>query len=101
MVRVVAYVRRFIDACRKKRAASSHLSVQELKEAEVAIIKDVQKRHFASEVAAIRERGVEVAQRSFNCSGSSPVKYLNPMVDGSGLLRVGGLVVVFFFFCLT
>jgi hypothetical protein len=66
------------------------LSVQELKEAEVAIVKDVQKRHFASEVAAIQEKGAEVAQRSFNRSGSSPVKYLNPMVDGSGLLRVGG-----------
>merc|ERR1711872_416007 len=48
MVRVVAYVKRFVDACRKKRAASSHSSVQELKEAEVTIVKDVQKRHFAS-----------------------------------------------------
>merc|ERR1712198_549531 len=56
MVRVVAYVKRFVDACRKKRAASSYLSVQELKEAEVTIVKDVQKRHFASEVAAIQER---------------------------------------------
>merc|ERR1712198_556269 len=90
IVRVVAYVKRFVDACRKKRAASSHLSVQELKEAEVTIIKDVQKRHFASEVAAIQEKGVEVAHRGFNRSSSSPVKYLNPMVDGSGLLRVGG-----------
>merc|ERR1712198_102188 len=90
MVRVVADVRRFVDACRKKCAASSHLSVQELKEAEVTIIKDVQRRHFASEVAAIQEKGVEVAQRGFNRSSSSPVKYLNPMVDGSGLLRVGG-----------
>merc|ERR1711872_189261 len=90
MIRVVAYVKRFIDAGRKKRAASSYLSVQELKEAEVTIVKDVQKRHFASEIAAIQEKGTEVAQRSFNRSGSSPVKYLNPMVDGNGILRVGG-----------
>ena len=55
IVQVVAHVKRFVDACRKKRAVSSHLSVQELKEAEVAIVKDMQKRHFAAEVAAIQE----------------------------------------------
>ena len=66
IVRVVAYVKRFVDACRKKRAASNHLSVQELKEAEVTIVKDVQKCHFASEVAAIQENGVEIAHRKFN-----------------------------------
>ena len=90
IVRVVAYVNRFVNACRKKRAVSSHLSVQELKEVEVAIVKDVQKRHFAVEIEAIKEPGVDAAHRKFNRSSTSQVKYLNPVVDGNGLLRIGG-----------
>ena len=49
----------------------------------MAIVKDVQRRHFAAEVAAIQKHGIEVAHRKFNRSSDA-------MVDGSGLLRVGG-----------
>ena len=56
----------------------------------MTIVKDVQKRHFAAEVAAIQEHGKEAAHRKFNRSGASLVKYLNLVVDGSGILRVGG-----------
>ena len=86
----MAYVKRFVNACRKKRAISSHLSVQELKDAEVTIVKDVQKRHFAVEIEAIKEHGIDAAHRKFNRLSVLQVKYLNPVVDGSGLLRVGG-----------
>ena len=68
----------------------SHLSVQELKEAEVAVIKDVQKRHFVVEIKAIKKHGIHVAHRKFNRSSASQVKYLNPVVHGDSLLRVVG-----------
>ena len=56
---------------------------------EVAVIKDVQKRHFAVEVEAIKKHGTHVAHKKFNRSHASQVKYLNPVVDGDGLLQVG------------
>ena len=47
---VVAYVKHFIDVCRKVKVSSDHLSVQELDNAERMIVKDVQKRHFGVEM---------------------------------------------------
>ena len=49
--RVVAYVRQFVNTCRKVKALRDHLSVQELNDAERMIVKDFQKRHFDAENA--------------------------------------------------
>ena len=66
--------------------------VQELNDAEQTIVKDVQERHFGQEVRKIKECGTVQAPKLFNQSSWSHVKYLNPVVDGYGILHVGGRI---------
>merc|ERR1712240_882644 len=90
--RVVSYVMRFVNVCRKIKVMNAHLSVKELDDAEKVIIKDVQKRHFEAEMQEIMKHGTVQAHKSFNRSSRSQVKYLNPVVDDDGVLRVGGRI---------
>ena len=90
--RAVAYVTRFIDACRKVKVSNDHLSVRELNDAEKTIVKDIQRHHFGSEMQKIMEHDTIQAHKSFNRSSRSQVKYLNPAVDADGVLRIGGRI---------
>lgn len=80
---VVAYCLRFTYNC-KERASSivGCLSVGELEKSMYLMLRNHQRRHFAQEIATL-EASQDVSQRS-------RLLCLNPFLDRSGLLRVGG-----------
>ena len=83
-MRVVAYVRRFVNNMRKSRSERQidDLTFQELQDAKHALIKEVQKHAFANELSALnQERPI---------AKNSSLAKLSPFVDDSGLLRVQG-----------
>lgn len=84
LLRVTAYCLRFLNNTRvnlkQKRIGS--LSVEELNEALLALVKIVQNIYFASEINAL-ERGGAV-------STNSKIAALNPFLDEYRILRVGG-----------
>ncbi len=72
---------------RKKRqmkgsVESEHLRVADIQEAEKAIIKMVQAKHFPKEVSRLNTEGKLLK--------SSSIARLDPVLDRAGLLRVGG-----------
>ncbi|XP_048489043.1 uncharacterized protein LOC125491356 isoform X1 [Plutella xylostella] len=81
LIRVMGYVYRFINICRKKaKRNAGRLSCQEVDASLKMIIKYDQQQHFKEEIAGL-SLGKEIA---------SHLKALNPFVDGMGLMRVGG-----------
>ena len=69
---------------KRKDAMKSTLSISEVREAEVCIIKHVQQQVFADEVKKLAVGGT--------VGRSSSIKDLCPMLDNSGVLRVGGRI---------
>lgn len=89
LVRVTAWINRFIFNCRARcevstvTTNSSHcLSLTELKSAERYWISFIQKETFSQEIISLKS-GKRVLR-------SSSLKLLNPFLDDHGLLRVGG-----------
>jgi hypothetical protein len=83
LVRVVAYILRFVNNIRTgKRNMSRHLSCEELKQAHNCIIKVTQKQAFREDIHFLEKHG-KVPQNSKLIS-------LSPFIDDTGLLRVGG-----------
>ena len=87
LIRVTAWVRRFIHNCKAKMIkthtmSSSYLSVRETQEAEFYWFSIVQKQSFISDIVNINS--------GRKLHGSSPLLSLHPIVDERGLLRVGG-----------
>ncbi|XP_037962059.2 uncharacterized protein LOC119690573 [Plutella xylostella] len=81
LIRVMGYVYRFINICRKKaKRNAGRLSCQEVDASLKMIIKYDQQQHFKEEIAGL-SLGKEIAAH---------LKALNPFVDGMGLMRVGG-----------
>ena len=99
VLRVCAFVFRFIDAIRAGKSKSrtsptqdtvrlrqaplSPPSLAELAAAEEVIVKDVQRRHFGDYIARLSSGGQKV-------KANGPLKDLNVMLDERGVLRVGG-----------
>jgi hypothetical protein len=83
LVRVVAYILRFVNNMRTgERNMSRHLSCEELKQAHNCIIKVTQKQAFREDIHFLEKHG-KVPQNSKLIS-------LSPFIDDTGLLRVGG-----------
>ncbi|XP_050300129.1 uncharacterized protein LOC126738734 [Anthonomus grandis grandis] len=87
--RVCAYCWRFIKNCQKKgspekssNVSSSYLSVSELQEAFLVLIKISQQKSFSEEIIDL--------SNNRSVSKSSKLKRLNPFLDDKGFLRVGG-----------
>lgn len=80
--RIVAYCIRFINL--KKTRQKGTLTVQELEQATISIIKLVQQQAFNKEIEDLR-KGKEVNKKSKLLS-------LRPFLDEHGLLRVGGRI---------
>ena len=87
--RVVAWVLRFINIVLSKKKegsqsqlSSSHLTAQEIQDAEWKIVKHAQKRAYPEEIAAL-ETGKQL-------SPLSKLRQLSPFIDDAGMLRVGG-----------
>jgi hypothetical protein len=83
LVRVVAYILRFVNNMRTdERNMSRHLSCEKLKQAHNCIIKATQKQAFREDIHFLKKHG-KVPQNSKLIS-------LSPFIDDTGLLRVGG-----------
>ena len=86
VIRVTAWVIRFINNCRlsihNRPVINKPLSVQELKHSTNYWIKVVQSEVWSSEIDALK-KGLKLKQ-------SSRILSLNPFIDESDILRVGG-----------
>ena len=82
---MTAWIFRFIENCHKQNNQSrlaSSLSVEELHKAEHYWLRFIQHSYFEDEMQALREES--------SLDSSSPLLSLNPLIDSSDLLRVGG-----------
>ena len=83
--RITAWIRRFIDNCRRskqERQTSLYLSTSELMTSEAYWISLTQQHAFATEIEALKkDESLPKSSRLFS---------LHPLLDSSGLLRVGG-----------
>ena len=85
LLRMISWLLRFTSNCKAKepdRNLAPTLSCAELSVAEIWIVKDTQRSPFQDDIHAIEE-GKELPQ-------ASKLKALNPFVNDSGVLCVGG-----------
>ncbi|XP_054259469.1 uncharacterized protein LOC128984197 [Macrosteles quadrilineatus] len=80
LLRIFAYVLRFIHNCKGSEKRQGFISTQELKDTKYHIFKLVQKEVFTEEINCLK-------RKSF-CS--TRLQRLSPFIDSFGLLRVGG-----------
>ncbi|KAI5731279.1 hypothetical protein M8J77_007377 [Diaphorina citri] len=80
--RVLSYVRRFIQNCKNPVHILGPLTLTELDESRQLLCKAVQEKHFSQEIQQLRnKKGV---------SKKSLMYSLNPILDSSNIIRVGG-----------
>lgn len=83
LLRVTAYIFRFINRCRKKHQQhESFITIPELKFAKEALVKTVQHQVFADEIKALKRKQTVPTR--------SPLKNLCIVLDSEGILRIGG-----------
>ncbi|XP_035207725.1 uncharacterized protein LOC118182487 [Stegodyphus dumicola] len=80
--RITAWCLRFINNIKNTSKLSGCLQVTELEMAETYWIKRVQERNFTNEIRALKNND--------ELSSESKLRSLNPFVDESGVIRVGG-----------
>ncbi|XP_059053907.1 uncharacterized protein LOC131848156 [Achroia grisella] len=84
LIRVISYCKRFLNLrTGQQRQSTTFLSTQELAGALKTCIKICQKQNFHEEIAQIN-KNIEYS------TVKGPLKSLNPFIDSSGVLRVGG-----------
>uniref|UniRef100_A0A2S2PC00 Uncharacterized protein n=1 Tax=Schizaphis graminum TaxID=13262 RepID=A0A2S2PC00_SCHGA len=81
MLRVVVWVRRFVSLCKRKPVSLGILSLGELNEALMVIVKHSQLVHF-------RLLYLELSRNAR--ISSKPLARLFPYIDSAGIIRVGG-----------
>ena len=81
LVRVTGWVLRFINNCRSKRdeRIKTDLSVEEINDSELSVIRSMQERAFQSEFEALR--------KNKNLSNSSQLVSYHPFIDDDQVLR--------------
>lgn len=80
-----------IDEEKPSIIAEQPIKVQELKTAEMKIIKDVQREAFTEEVKTLsRAQPSKTKERNSSTKRSSQIYRLDPYVDQEGILRIGG-----------
>ena len=86
LVRVTAWIMRFITNCRSRKRNTQRdnnpLSIEELNNATCYWIKTVQNESWTSEIHAFK--------KGSNLKQTRRILSFNPLLDGSGILRVGG-----------
>ncbi|XP_055634337.1 uncharacterized protein LOC129774599 [Toxorhynchites rutilus septentrionalis] len=83
LVRVTAYVLRFINMCRlKSKIVEPFLTTSELGTAKDSLVKCAQSEVFSEEIKSLRKNQI-VSKKSY-------LKLLHPFLDEKGILRVGG-----------
>ncbi|XP_077266386.1 uncharacterized protein LOC143899738 [Temnothorax americanus] len=97
LVRVVAYMLRFFENARNLKASNNPVSSlekktrtvkpilpEELNHVIIRLVKLIQAESFPEDIKSLAVRGV--------VSKGSPILKLNPFIDDSGILRVGGRI---------
>ena len=76
---------------RKVGGEKMELSAQELRVAELDIVRALQRKHFDSEISVLRRFAIHRhdSRRELK-DGVSPLTSLNPFIDGDDIIRVGG-----------
>ncbi|KAL0829413.1 hypothetical protein ABMA28_004186 [Loxostege sticticalis] len=87
VIRIVSWVSRFITRLRRQNCTSQlnvvdTLTADELQSAQNLIIKNVQSRDFEDDIYHLKKQG--------HVRNSSKIASLNPYIDESGILRIGG-----------
>ena len=84
LIRVYSWIKRFVDNCRADREnrSSGELSVLEIHEAEIYVIKSTQKHYFASEWSALKKQN--------ELPPHSKLVNLYPTIDENEILRCRG-----------
>ncbi|XP_073947336.1 uncharacterized protein [Choristoneura fumiferana] len=80
LMRVVAWVKRFIYNCKNNVKRSGYLTADELINSSNSVISQIQLKYFAEDISRIKE----------NKDLKSNLKTLSPFMDDNCLLRVGG-----------
>ena len=78
--RIMAFGLKFLKKC-KGTPVCLELSIEELQEAEHALVKLIQEKYLSKHIVKVRDNSIPE---------SKAVAKLNPFIDESGLLRVGG-----------
>lgn len=82
LIRVVAWVQRFIKGVKKLTKVKGPLNSAEIEDATLCVIKLIQNSNFQEEIALLLKG--KVLPRNNKCIS------LNPFLDSNGILRVGG-----------
>ncbi|XP_049885986.1 uncharacterized protein LOC126380550 isoform X2 [Pectinophora gossypiella] len=80
MVRIMAYVMRFINNLKSHKVTRKFLSSTELNSALMLLVRHEQEVHFSEEMSCINN----------NKPVKGPLHSLHPFIDNMGILRVGG-----------
>ncbi|KAJ8980327.1 hypothetical protein NQ317_008035 [Molorchus minor] len=78
--RILSYCLRFIASCRKQRADSDYITSVEMHNAVITLAKVTQKEFFSQEILNLKRSRPLI----------KPLRRLNPFLDDSGVIRVGG-----------
>ncbi|XP_062557054.1 uncharacterized protein LOC134221904 [Armigeres subalbatus] len=83
LVRITAFVLRFISRCRKRTLHQNpFLAVSELQSAKETLVKSVQHQNFSEEMKAVRKK--------VSIPSKSPLRKLQLGIDQRGMRRLGG-----------
>ncbi|XP_050298577.1 uncharacterized protein LOC126737642 [Anthonomus grandis grandis] len=81
--RTIAFIHRFVNNCKGNgKKFYGALAVTELKAAEIFIVKQVQHQTFSKEISELKSEERKISNKQ--------VLRLNPFIDTSNLIRVGG-----------
>lgn len=89
LIRVTAFCLRFIKNCKQKSTTIKEreiqiqpLSVNELEQSRLTLVRLVQQHFFVRDISDLNASG--------SVNKNSPIRKLNPFIDNSGIVRVGG-----------
>lgn len=82
LIRVRAWVNRFVQRAKKRATPNGHLTISELRMAKASLLQDSQAYVYGEEMKILK-RGRELPV-------SNPLSAFSPYIDQAGFLRVGG-----------
>lgn len=92
LLRIIAYALKYIARLKEKVKAkkknrkpaeiTKFIIAEDIKEASLRIVKNMQEWHFSKEIRSLK--------RGDNVDKTSPLKNLNPFLDNEKILRIGG-----------
>lgn len=82
ILHILSFILRFLHNCKYNEKRSGYLTVAEIEEAELILVRWVQECEFARDLSSLKTKG--------EVNPDSQVKNLCPFIDSAGIMRVGG-----------